>query len=161
MSNTPNTITKKFKGEVETLISQGVAANQQEIVNKLHWHKTGMSQAMKGTKNVPVAVYRKFADLYGFEVPGQDKPGNDPQTHSDKEKIVTLLEDRVSSAEGELRHIAVMNFAMLRVMRKYVAKIYAKAEGQDLHKVARMIDKETGEIYRSGRKKGSLVDFDI
>lgn len=159
MSKTPNIITEKFREQVEYLVQQGIAANQQEIVNKLKWHKTGMSQALKGTKNVPVAVYRKFTEIYELGEPARETPENAPQ--GDKDKIISLLEDRVSLAEEELRSIAVMNFAMLRVMRKYVAKTYAKVEKADLQKIAGMIDKETAEIFRRGQKKGSLIDFDI
>lgn len=76
----PNTVTKAFKEQVETLVGKGVVANQQEIVDALGWNKSSMSQAMGGSKNVPVAVYRKFTNLYGLQTPeiplnGQSQDG--------------------------------------------------------------------------------------
>lgn len=72
-----------------------------------------------------------------------------------------ILEDQLSSATGELRHIAVMNFAMLKTMRMNVAQILAKVEKQDLREIAGKIDKETAAFYRSVREKGSLIDLGI
>lgn len=68
------------------------------------------------------------------------------------------LEDQLNSATGELRHIAVMNYAMLKGIRMPVAKILAKVEKGDLRSVVHNIDKETSGFYRSGREKGSLID---
>ena len=72
-----------------------------------------------------------------------------------------LLADQLSLATGELRHIAVMNFAMLKVMRKNVAQILARVEKSDLQQIAGKIDKETAAYYRSVRERGSLIDLGI
>lgn len=170
MSNTPNQVTKKFKEQVETLISEGVVANQQEIVNVLNWNKSQMSQAMRGAKNIPLAVYRKFTSHYRL-TPSTESLVNEQETSygsdfkdryiASLEKQNKLLEEQVNSATGELRHIAVMNFAMLKVMRKTVAQILAKVEKGDLLEIAGKIDKETATFYRSVRERGSLIDLGI
>lgn len=77
------------------------------------------------------------------------------------ESQVKLLTDQVSSATGELRHIAVMNYAILKTLRKSLAQLIAKSERQDLLKVAERLDKETNEFYRSIRNKGSLIEEGI
>lgn len=164
MSNTPNKITQRFQEQVNSLISEGVVANQQEIVDHLNWNKSQMSQAMRGTKNIPLAVYRKFTDRYKLESEAREP---DPSYGSTQEVLTllreqnALLKDQLSLAQGEVRHIAVMNFAMLKVMRKTMAQVLAKVEKRELLEVAGKIDKETSAYYRSVRERGSLIDLDI
>lgn len=69
MESIPNLVTKKFVLEVERLIEKGVAANYAEIASTIDWHKSSMSQVIKGKINVPVAVYRKFVDHYNLLPP--------------------------------------------------------------------------------------------
>jgi hypothetical protein len=164
MSNTPNKITKKFQDQVNSLISEGIVANQQEIVDTLNWNKSQMSQAMKGAKNIPLAVYRKFTDRYKL-----DNELKEPEAgYNTSQEVLTLLreqnallKDQLSLAQGEARHIAVMNFAMLKVMRKTMAQVLAKVEKREILEVAGKIDKETAAYYRSVRERGSLIDLDI
>lgn len=167
MASTPNSVTKKFKEQVNYLIEQGVVGNQQEIVDTIKWHKSGMSQAMNLTKNVPIAVYRKFTSTYKLDEP-QESQVNEEATYAYKdkyiaslEKQVKILENQVSLATGELRHVAVMNFAMLQVMRKTVAQILAGVQKGDILKIAEKIDTETAAYYRTIREKGSLIDVGI
>lgn len=67
MPTTPNDLTKRFISQVESLIKEGIAANYAEIVRELNWNKSMMSEVIKSRKNVPVAVYRKFAERYGIK----------------------------------------------------------------------------------------------
>ena len=172
MSPTPSQITKTFKEQVEDLIHRGIAANQQEIVNELGWHKAGMSQAMNLSKNVPVAVYRKFTERYKLAAPGivnePEAPYGAANGSQDyREEVVALLRDKVknleaqlNSANGELRHIAVMNHALLKALRGAVAEMLAKQGKNDLPSVVRKLNTMTASYYSKIREKGSLVDLD-
>jgi hypothetical protein len=163
MSNTPNKVTKKFQEQVNNLILEGVVANQQEIVDTLNWNKSQMSQAMKGAKNIPLAVYRKFTDKYRLEseVREPDVPYGSHEVLTLLREQNALLKDQLNLAQGEARHIAVMNFAMLKVMRKTMAQVLAKVEKREILEVSGKIDKETSAYYRSVRQRGSLIDLDI
>lgn len=165
MTDTPNSITRKFKEQVDYLISQGVVANKQEIVDALGWNKSQMSVVIKGTKNIPLAVYRKFTSKYKLIEEPLEAISD---TGDFRDKYIKSLEDQLAMAReqlnlatGELRHIAVMNFAMLKGLRGPIAKLLAKAEREDLLVIAGKLDKETASLYRSVRERGSLVDLGI
>lgn len=165
MSNIPNTITKKFQEQVNSLIKEGIVKNRQQIIDDLTWGKTQMSQAMAGTKNVPFEVYQKFVSKYDLK---SDVENVTEASYGTKDEMIALLkqnnkllEEQLNSATGELRHIMVMNFAMLKSMRGPLARLLAKSEKESLLVIANKIDKETASIYRSIRERGSLVDLGI
>jgi hypothetical protein len=152
--------TKTFIKFVNSLMEKGEVSGFAEIADKLSWSRTSMTSVLKGRRNVPKDVYRRFTEVYKIDQ-AQEPP-------TDKDAIISLLrqnnkllEDQVNLATGELRHIAVMNFAMLKTMRKAVAQILARAEKSDLLEVSGRLDKETAVFYRSIRERGSLIDLGI
>lgn len=119
------------------------------------------------TRKPRAETLRKLGELFARHQNGENiAMPVDATDYKDKyiaslEKQNRILEDQLNSATGELRHIAVMNFAMLKVMRKTAAQILAKVEKGDLQKIAEVIDTETAAYYRSVREKGSLIDVGI
>lgn len=77
------------------------------------------------------------------------------------EKYIATLERDAEFSRGELRHIAIMNHAILKTLRKSVAQLIAKQEKVDLLSVARKLDKETAEYYRKTKEMGNLLEMDI
>ena len=169
MSPTPNQITKTFKEQVDDLIQRGIAANQQEIVNELGWHKAGMSQAMNLSKNVPIAVYRKFTERYKLRNPEQSNGTdasygavNDPQGY--REEVITLLRDKVKTLEGqlslaqaELREIALVNQALLMTNQDILIEMTAKS-GRGLQQSLDKWGKVVALHYeKAAKRKGSLA----
>lgn len=63
---------KKFIKAVETLIDNGEVKNKLEIVNKLKWNDTAMSNVLAGRRNVPSDVYRNFTNIYQIGVQDAD-----------------------------------------------------------------------------------------
>ena len=169
MEKIPNHNTKIFVKEVKSLVEQGRAGSYAAIADEIEWNKSGMSLVMNGKRNVPFDVFKKFTHHYQIKLPIDDPGVNEPEAvpNSKDDMIATLKEnnkllaDQLSLATGELRHIAVMNFAMLKVMRKNVAQILARVEKSDLQQVVGKINKETSAYYRSVRERGSLIDLDI
>lgn len=157
-------LTKRFLDQANSLIRQGVVANFSQLADAIDWDRTSMTSVRKGRRQIPQAVYRKFTEVYKIAPEPEPAIGSTPRD----QKIIDLLESQVellkhqvSSATGELRHIAVMNYAILKTLRKSLAQLIAKSERQDLLKVAERLDKETNEFYRSIRNKGSLIEEGI
>jgi uncharacterized protein YoaH (UPF0181 family) len=152
--------TKNFVEAVNSLMEKGIVSGQADVAKAIKWSTTSLSSAMKLKRNVPKDVYKRFTDTY--------KITTESSAATSKDEIIALLrqnnkllEDQLSSATGELRHISVMNFAMLKTMRKAVAKILAKVDKEDLLEVSGRLDKETSVLYRSVRERGSLIDLGI
>lgn len=57
-------VTKTFKKQVENLLISGKAASYVEIANRIDWNKASMSSVIKGRRNVPIDVYRRFTEEY-------------------------------------------------------------------------------------------------
>lgn len=72
-------VTKTFIKQVEGLLNTGAAATYAEIADTLDWDRTSMTSVIKGRRNVPVAVYRRFTEHYNLLAPefnGQDEAEN-------------------------------------------------------------------------------------
>lgn len=170
MNTTPNKLTQDFLNQVQSLIDKGIAANKTEVVNAINWNKSSMSEVSNGRKNVPVAVYRKFVSYYNIQPPEPEQVVTEPEPAflTSKDEMIALLkqnnkllEDQLNSATGELRHIAVMNFSMLRAMRTTMAEILSRVAKTEYQQVTSKINKETASYYRKVREKGSLIDLGI
>lgn len=169
MEKIPNQNTKIFVKEANSLVETGTVASLAALAEDIEWNKSGMSLVMNGKRNVPFDVFKRFTTRYSVKLSKDLEPVNEPEApYGTKDEMIALLkqnnkllEDQLNSATGELRHIAVMNFAMLKTMRKSVAQILAKTEKKDLLEVAGKLDKETAAFYRSVREKGSLIDLGI
>jgi DNA-binding transcriptional regulator GbsR (MarR family) len=160
MSNTPNKITKKFQDQVNNLISEGIVANQQAIVDALGWNKSQMSQAMNGAKNIPLVVYQKFTDKYGLADPVGDIEY--------KEKYLSSLEDRVESQKRqlnlvtkELGRVAIQNQALLHTVLAAVTELLERGSKEKIESIENRLNKATTSFLKEYQKKGSLIDLDI
>jgi hypothetical protein len=56
--------TKNFVNQVNSLVDSGTVRNREEIISKLKWSKSYMSQVMALKKNVPPPIYKKFTEVY-------------------------------------------------------------------------------------------------
>lgn len=154
-------LTKRFLDQANSLIRQGVVANFSQLADAIDWDRTSMTSVRKGRRQIPQAVYRKFTEVYKIAPEPEPAIGSTPRD----QKIIDLLESQVellkhqvSSATGELRHIAVMNFSMLKSLQQISAQLLAKAEKADIMTITGKIDRETAKFYRSVRDRGSLID---
>jgi hypothetical protein len=59
-----NEQTKDFIRWVSELENEGLVKNREEIIGKLKWSKSYMSQVMNGHKPVPPTIYKKFKEVY-------------------------------------------------------------------------------------------------
>lgn len=66
------TKSKKFIKAVESLIDNGEVKNKLEIVTKLKWDDTAMSNVLAGRRNVPPKVYRDFTNIYKIDIEDED-----------------------------------------------------------------------------------------
>lgn len=171
MGNTPNKITKKFREQVNSLIEEGVVANQQEVVDAIKWNKSQMSEAMKGTKNISLAVYRKFTDRYGLPNSEVREPEALYLTNPKDEKIIEILESQVrdkderiqyllvqiNSLKEELRDVALANQAVGMTNQRLLSELVSQQRKQDLKKVAFEISKENLSHFEAAKQRGNLI----
>lgn len=154
----------RFINQVESLIKRGIVGKQAEIAAAIGYDPTSLTNVLKKRRPLPQSVYKRFTEVYNLEPMVVATDENDDYRAkyvASLESQIKLLESQLSLAQGEARHIAVMNFSMLKVMRKTMAQVLAKVEKSDPLTVAGKIDKETSAYYRSVREKGSLIDLDI
>jgi hypothetical protein len=104
----PNEKTTAFVKEVSDLLNSGAVKNYTEIVNKLKWDKTLMSNVMNGRKNVPNDVYKKFKEVY------------QPVTIENLEKLAI--------------ETSLQNQAYIRVILQALAEVLSRQRGESYAK---------------------------
>lgn len=62
-----NEITKKFIEDTKTLLNKGDIASYVALAEKLGYNKTSMSNVINGRINIPLPVYKKFADIFNTD----------------------------------------------------------------------------------------------
>lgn len=162
MEVTPNQVTKKFIAEVEKLIANGTAANYAEITVAIDWNKSGMSQVVKGKRNVPIAIYRKFTEAYNIPATEEDKAGVNGQEGAKngfksedtfKDKYIALLESQLNSVK-QLQEYAKANQAIARTLLQQVKNLRVKVEKIDPVQVQQEINKSIDEQLTVLEKAG-------
>lgn len=149
--------TKKFIETVSFLLENERADSLAAIADMIGYNATSMTNVMKGRRNIPNDVYRRFTEAYGEHIPLEPADTKD-EIIALLKKNNQLLEDRISSAEGEIRHIAVMNHALLLTLRDAAVQLLSKAEKSSVAEVNERLGTATAEYYKKGRRKGSLID---
>lgn len=68
MSDYQELVTKEFRKRVNDLINSSQVADYSEIIKKLEWNKSSMSSVMNGSRNVPLDIWAKFAEVYNVQI---------------------------------------------------------------------------------------------
>jgi hypothetical protein len=84
---------KKFVEQVKTLVNKGVEPTYKAIAEKIGWHNNSLSVTMKGGRNVPFDVYRKFLEVYKLEEENEKKADSEESAY--KDKYIALLEQQI------------------------------------------------------------------
>lgn len=92
--------TKKFVEQVKTLVNKGIEPTYKAIAEKVGWHNNSLSVTMKGGRNVPFDVYKKFLEIYKLEE--ESLPENDSDY---KAKYVAMLERQVKEQARQLSEL--------------------------------------------------------
>src|SRR5690349_21090509 len=60
-------ITKRFVAEVERLKGSPAAKDYKDIAEQIGLDRTTMSNVIKGRRNIPYEVYKKFTEIFQIE----------------------------------------------------------------------------------------------
>jgi gas vesicle protein len=102
--------TKKFVAQVKNLVNEGVEPTYKTVAEKIGWHSNSLSVTMKGGRNVPYEVYKKFLEIYKQEEPDGNQDWRDnkisflqEQNQYLKEQV-SELKERIDSRTLQLHN---------------------------------------------------------
>jgi transcriptional regulator with XRE-family HTH domain len=118
---TQDSKTKNFLKEAKHLVESGKEPSYKAIADKIGWHNNSLSLALKGKRNVPFDIYKKFAEIYKLDAP-ENKKTTTVEDDSFKDKYITLLEDSLRENKATLeevkRNLAQMPLDMIALTTK-------------------------------------------
>jgi hypothetical protein len=94
MDTTQDSKTKSFLKEAKRLVDNGLEPSYKAIADKIGWHNNSLSLAIKGKRNVPFDIYKKFAEIYKLEAP-ESKKTTTVEDDSFKDRYISLLENNL------------------------------------------------------------------
>jgi transcriptional regulator with XRE-family HTH domain len=110
MDMTQDSKTKNFIKEAKHLVESGKEPSYKAIADKIGWHNNSLSLALKGKRNVPFDIYKKFAEIYKLDAP-ENKKTTTVEDDSFKDKYIELLEknqkleEKLDSLQSSLKEI--------------------------------------------------------
>lgn len=93
--------TKKFVEQVKSLVNSGVEPTYKAIAEKIGWHSNSLSVTLKGGRNVPFEIYKKFLEIYKLEENG--KAESDETAF--KDRYIALLEQQIKDRDRQLAEL--------------------------------------------------------
>lgn len=89
MSFKQNDRSKEFVEKVKSLVESAEEPTFKAIADKLKWNSNALHLVIKGQRNVPADVYKKYTEIYKIGVSGETSNNVDFQ-----DKYIALLEKR-------------------------------------------------------------------
>lgn len=83
------------------------------------------------------------------------------QTGDFKDRYIKLLEDQLNSATKEMRHIALMNHALLKTNQDVLIELLAKQRKEPFETVSLRLGKVLNDYYSTAKEKGIVIDVGI
>jgi hypothetical protein len=93
--------TKKFVEQVKTLVNTGAEPTYKAIAEKIGWHSNSLSVTLKGGRNVPFDIYKKFLEIY--KLGENEKPPSDDEGY--KDRYIQLLEQQLHDRDRQLSEL--------------------------------------------------------
>lgn len=112
MSFNQNDRSKKFAEEVKTIVESAKEPTYKAIAEKLKWNNNALHLVIKGERNVPNDVYRRYTEIYNIKDENEDY--KDLYIEQLKE-MNTLLKKRVTDLERV--------FSQLTAIEKTIAEV--------------------------------------
>ena len=104
MDITQDNKTKILLKEAKRLVDNGFEPSYKAIADKIGWHNNSLSLAIKGKRNVPFDIYKKFAEIYKLDSP-ENKKTTTNEDDSFKDKYISLLEDSLKENKATLEEV--------------------------------------------------------
>lgn len=154
--------TKHFIKEVKTLVETGVVKNYAEIADGMEWSRTSLSGVLKGIRDVPLAVYKKFTELYKI-VPIEPENAQESPKKDYTDEYIALLKEKVDGFSSiEIRETLEQILAHQRLFYDLFEKLLSRDQKQEKGKsgipVRYEMDKALAGYLRRIQKKDNLAD---
>jgi hypothetical protein len=160
-------LTKRFLDQADSLIKQGRIANYSQLADTLEWDRTSMVNVKKGRRQIPQAVYRKFAEMYGIAPEPEPSLGSTPRDQriieilesqiKDKDERIKLLLGYIDSLRDEIRELVLINQSIAVVSQDLLVEAVAVLRKQDRKKVAASTGIANYETLKRAKASGSLI----
>jgi len=150
-----NQITKEFIDEVNWLIDLALVKNQAEIVKKLDWNPSTMSEVMSGKRNVPHKIAYEFFKVYADKISGKKDSSKQRLEIGDIEPT-----DTIPNFAKRLIYLE----ATTKTLMTFVAELKSQISKEPLTKILYEIEKECkvfgDSLYHSFTIKQAQKDFE-
>jgi predicted ribosome quality control (RQC) complex YloA/Tae2 family protein len=168
--------TKKFVEQVKTLVNKGIEPTYKTIAERIGWHSNSLSVAIKGGRNVPYEVYKKFLEIYKEESEAEETDWRDEQISLLKEQNLFLREQvqdlrermdaRTAQLQSQLEQVArniekshrttSIVLAYAQTLYKASQNHWSKQEGVPLKEIRldmdRLLDEQLDHALKSGNQ---------
>jgi hypothetical protein len=124
-----DTKSKKFVEQVKTLVNKGVEPTYKAIAEKIGWHNNSLSVTMKGGRNVPFDVYKKFLEVYKLEEENEKKADSEESAY--KDKYIALLEQQIKDQTRQLAELKERVDARTLQLQDQINKVTANLAVHD------------------------------
>lgn len=160
--NMTDPLTKHFISEANSLVEMGKVEGLMELADVLKWDRSSMSSAKAGRRPVPLAVYKRFTEMYNITPYSEtSRATGDPIT--DKyiqrlEKDIALLEQEVILLKDELREVALANQVVGMTNQDLLIELVSRLRKQDRKKVLGEVGIKNGSLYDRALSEGNLLE---